>query len=399
MNLRACVEYLEELTQQTPSHADCWNQLGLLQAQVGQLGDAVASFDRAVGINPGYVEARISRCFAEVELGHSARGFRELRRLLTTNPDDFNAILPLGIFCMRFGWKDAGAAQLLRAERMRPNVPYVLAYSAAAQLEIGNVSGAEQRIGRALKIVRDLKFEDMFAGLPANLTDLKFYGKWRNPLLQSLATISANVDRANGFPDVAMETLIHANARYPGHADLMLAAGRHLLGMDNLESAQRWLTAAILMDDYCHQGYYELSFLHKAVGNADRSRQALEAAVSLRPLFPDYRYQLGVTLLDLEDIDGAIEQLERVRLLHPTFGHCSLHLAAAYLEKQSPAQALDALSTPAVRGWTEALILAAHAHIDCEDRQRASECLQEVLDREPNHDEARELMVSASTTA
>ena len=399
MNLRACIEYLEEVTQRRPSHADCWNQLGLVQAQTGRLEEAVANFDRAVGINPGYLEARISRCFAEIELGHSARGFRELRRLLTSNPDDFNAILPLGVFCMRFGWKDVGAAQLVRAEKMRPNVPYVLAYSAAAQREIGNASGADQRTEQALKVVRDSELEDLFSNFRANLADLDFYGKWRNPLLQSLSTIAADVDRANGRPDAALVTLVNANARWPGHPDLMLAVGRHLQGMEDLENAGRWLTAAILMDDYCHQAYYELSFLHRAAGDVARSRQALEAAVSLRPLYPDYRYQLGVTLLDLEDVDGAIEQLERVRLLHPTYGHCSLHLAAAYLEKRSPAQALDALSTPAVRGWTEALVLAAQAHIDCGDRRRASDCLEEVLEREPNHDEARELMARANTVA
>ena len=397
MNLRACVEYLAELTRQRPSHADHWNQLGLAQAQFGQLEHAVASFDRAIDVNPNYVEARISRCFAEVELGHSARGFREFRRLLANSPDEFNTIFPLGIFCMRFGWADTGAAQLVRAERMRPNVPFVLACSAAAQAELGNETGAQQRIARALGVVKDLELEDLFGGLAANLEDLNFYRKWRNPLLQSLAIIAADLDRASGRSEAAQDTLFHANARFPGQADLMMATGHHLLGAGEAENAQRWLTAAILMDDHCHRAYYKLAFLHMATGNAALSRRSLEAAVSLRPLFPDYRYQLGVMLLDEGHIDNAIAQLERVRLLHPTYGHCALHLAAAYLEKRSPAQALDAISAPAVRGWTEALLLAANAHIQRGDRSSASECLQEVLEREPDHDEAYELLASVAT--
>ena len=68
----AALADLQEVARRQPFFADVQNLIGLCLALLGRPEEAVGAFDRAVQINPRYVEAHVNRAITLNELGRYA---------------------------------------------------------------------------------------------------------------------------------------------------------------------------------------------------------------------------------------------------------------------------------------------------------------------------------------
>ena len=180
---------------------------------------------------------------------------------------------------------------------------------------------------------------------------------------------------------------------------MMIHMGRVLVAREKRSEATDWFVGAIYVDELCHRGYAELSFLHAENAELQHATELLRQAVTLRPLFPDYRYYLGTLLMDMQHVDQAITELQRVLTINPEYGHAALHLAAAHIDRDSIDKALDLLAGGSWANWPEALVLAAEAHLKREQTSTARRLFEQALVIDESNIEAQEGLRALEETA
>ncbi len=393
MKLQAYLERLKQLDSAAAGYADTFNKLGLVLFQMKEFPDALDALEEALEINPQYIEAGVNRAFTLGEIGKSAEGFRVLRQMHARSPDDFNTVLPLGIFCLRHGWKEEGLALLLRAERMRPSVPYVIAYAAAAHLELGDDGAACERTAKARGFVDNLasrhRGDD---GKP--FPDLDAYRRWENPFVRKLHMLLAQFSLESEDLEGAEGELMAVLSVFPGYVPAMVEMGKLALARSRNDEAFEWFTQSLAIDESCHEARCELAFLHAAGGDLEKAVCDLRAAVALRPLFPDYRYNLGMLLMAVGKKDEATGELKKALLLEPSYGHVSLHLAIAHLEGGNTEEAIAVLESSTCQDWPEALVVAAEALLKSGRRQEAVEAARSAVAVDRSNTDALKLLES-----
>ncbi|MCZ6795643.1 MAG: tetratricopeptide repeat protein [Planctomycetota bacterium] len=391
-HLEDCLQFLREQTERQPDCAPTWSHLGLVLFDAGRVDEALEALDRALAIHPYYREAVITRCFALSELGRSHDGFNGFKVLHASIPDNFETSLALGVYCMRHGWTRAGLAQILRAEMMRPGLPFVLSYAAAAFEELGDDGAADDRRRRSSQAMKRLRAGPRSWDAVLKAAREAFYGQWQNPALARVPVVEATVLREAGKSGEAEDSLLDANLRFPGHPELMVELGKFLLAREHSAEATKWFSGAVCMDETQYQAFYELGFLHADNRNLNLAAKALNHAVALRPLFPDYRYHLASVLLDRGRSNEALEEFRRILTLDPGDGYAAVQLASIHIERQEWEKAVDLLRSGPFESWPEALVLQAQAHRDLGHRAKARVCLERALATDETNSEARELL-------
>jgi tetratricopeptide (TPR) repeat protein len=84
------IRELEEAIALAPDFADLHNLLGLALGLTGERERAVASFQRALQVNPNYVEARMNLAIVYNDLGRYDEALREFRTERPRDPDHGN---------------------------------------------------------------------------------------------------------------------------------------------------------------------------------------------------------------------------------------------------------------------------------------------------------------------
>ena len=392
----AYTNVLKEHATRHPDYADVWNSLGLMLAEKQNYAGALNAFETAVALNPRFTRAAISHCFALGDCGRVEEGFRLFQSVASSTADDFKTVFPLGVFCMRFGWKQTGLRQLLRAEKIKPNVPFVIGHVAKALLENGMETESERRREHMKKVVASIKIDALTAAIEQQGDVLDRYGRWVNPHFADIHVMLARHLVLQGQVEESTYELLLGNSRFPGHSKLMVEMGRNLISREQPEKAMDWLSAAILLDQNCYDGFYETSFLHATKDKLNLASQALKHAVTLRPLLPGFRFHLGTLLMDLGATDDAITAFRRALVIRPDDGLCSLHLASALVEKSQPEEALKTIHKSNCREWPEALLVAARAHLALGNEEAAQEIVDDLVARDPSYTEAGELLEAMS---
>jgi tetratricopeptide (TPR) repeat protein len=109
----------------------------------------------------------------------------------------------------------------------------------------------------------------------------------------------------------------------------------------------------------------------------------MRRAVTLRPLYPDYRFQLGTLLMDLEKTRDVLAEFEIALMMNPEYEECSLHLASVLLANGEPQKAIAVLNTSSGREWPAGRLLAAQCYHEAGDEELAHKMLDELMQSDP----------------
>lgn len=153
---------LREAIGEGRAYADAFNLLGLSLALIGRQNEALEAFDRALGLNQGYVEAHLNRAVLLNDMGRLAdarQAFETAEQL--GRPDDTgfpiivgnrlaNTHFQLGQEYRAAGALDEAIAQFKRALELRPGYGDVRLALARALMERGDHHGATQALDRVL---------------------------------------------------------------------------------------------------------------------------------------------------------------------------------------------------------------------------------------------------------
>jgi predicted TPR repeat methyltransferase len=133
---------------------------------------------------------------------------------------------------------------------------------------------------------------------------------------------------------------------------------------------------------------------HAERGELAEAEARFREALSIEPDHLGALSMLGLLLVDREDVDGAIDLLERARAAAPDFAPVQLSLGSAYAAAGHDQLAVAAMET-AIKLDTSSTVplerLAKH-HITARRPREAIGLLRRILRREPSHEHARFLL-------
>lgn len=172
---------LREAVVEGIAYADAFNLLGLSLALVGRQAEALDAFDRALALNPRYVEANLNRAVLLTDMGRveeAAAGFERAGQLGGADESGFpamvanrlaNAHKSLGDEYREAGALDEAIEQYRRALRLRPRFADIRLALGRALVEHGTYAEAGIELDEALGVRPDWLDAMLLRGLAAYL--------------------------------------------------------------------------------------------------------------------------------------------------------------------------------------------------------------------------------------
>ncbi len=156
------ISALREATEREPGYADVRHLLGLALGLAGQAEAALKEFDRALALNPAYVEAHLNRAIMLNDLGRYDEAREAFRQAWDSDhsagrPFSRSVSARLANLHMELGdlYADLGSyvdavEQYRSAAKLRPDFLDIRTKLARAELERGELEGAKQELGSVL---------------------------------------------------------------------------------------------------------------------------------------------------------------------------------------------------------------------------------------------------------
>jgi tetratricopeptide (TPR) repeat protein len=159
------LSHLREVTRRQPNYADIHNLMGLCLSLVDETTEALSSFDRAVELNPRYVEALVNRALTLNELGRYDEARESFELAAEADVEEgvggfpsvlagrlANKHMEIGdLYAIGGALKDA-AKQYRRALRLRPRFADIRNRLGRVMLDLGDIGGAITELEKTLHI-------------------------------------------------------------------------------------------------------------------------------------------------------------------------------------------------------------------------------------------------------
>jgi tetratricopeptide (TPR) repeat protein len=248
------------------ANAGLFFDLGLEQEHQGKFEEALASYDKALVLNPGFVEALNNRGVVLEAMNRLEEALASYDRALALSPDLVTVIRNRGNVMSALDRTDEALANYDRALALNPD-------DADACNGRGNVLKKLHRIPEAEKIFRraillDPDHAQAHCNLGSVLLDL-------------------------GKPDQAEPNLRRAVALDPDFAIALHNLGTALIGLDRSDEAVAVIQRAVTLKPDLAGAHHNLGVALMELGRLTEAREAAERAVALAPMQLSYLRQLG----------------------------------------------------------------------------------------------------------
>jgi tetratricopeptide (TPR) repeat protein len=122
--------------QQLPQSVPLWFEFGYAQGRLGRHGEALDSFNKALGLNPNHVNSLKYKGYALMKLYRAEEALTCFKRALELSPDDNHAKLFMGITLFQTGDKENGKQVIREALAAQPNLRSQMSPELVRTLEI-----------------------------------------------------------------------------------------------------------------------------------------------------------------------------------------------------------------------------------------------------------------------
>jgi tetratricopeptide (TPR) repeat protein len=235
-----------------------------LSAQ-GKLEEAIASYERALELNPNMPEVLCNLANAVLRLGRAGEAIARYEQALAIAPDVPQALANLGNILWQQGRLDEAIARCRQALSIQPDFPDALVTLGNALREKGELDQAVVSYRRAVLLKPD--FAEAFSNL-------------------------GNAFRQQGKLREALACYRHALAINPEFPEALSNLGDALQEEGKLADAMACCRRALMLDPSCADAHYNLGSILLDIGRLEEGRQHYEAAVVLRPRNAHYYFSL-----------------------------------------------------------------------------------------------------------
>jgi len=314
--LDAAAEGFAAVTNEAPSFAPAYFNLGLVREEQGRHEEAIASFRKALVLNPRLRGANLFLGIAQYRLNKLDEAIPTLRKETTAYPKDANAWMWLGVVELALGHAEEAADALDKAAKLAPDNTDILYHRGQAHLQVSKNS-----------------YERMFKEDPKS---------WR--VHQVLGQVASEGEH---YPDAIYEYLeaIKLAPTQPGLHEQLGAVYRLAMKVNEAEAA---FQSELAIDPHDALARYELGVLLMERGDVAKGKELMEAAIREKPGQLHEGYNLGRAEKLLGNDAAAVADLEKAaatdsdpEILQQTWYQLSL----LYRRLHRPEDAQKALAT------------------------------------------------------
>jgi len=376
-----------------PSQTNAQVQLAQLWEEEGRLDEALALYEIAAEGAPEdkYAAVRYLQKSVKYRRGHKAKA--ALGRYLARFPDDVQFLLAVATFEQQIGESDSALATIEKVQAIEPLNIEALLLAAEIYVEEGQsdkaIAGLEQYKTKAPEEFRVYgRLGDLFAKMSLKEEATSHYQKAVD-LFDKMEYYSLEEEIAYLWIRIALDETdkiydqsVALFEEYPGNSEAALLLFTVALHNRDSTLAEAAYEAYLRADATSPERFNMAAQLHVAKGEWEEARAIYEkiaqgddiTAVQLR----DYALVLG----ELQELDAAIEQLERADQLDPGNPDGWLIAADLYRRQRNYEKALLWVSryNQVVGGDLRSFALLGDVYTDMEREEEAAEARQSGID-------------------
>lgn len=297
-NLIRAERYIAEAVRLAPENSAAWSLDGDLKRSLGDLSGAVASYDKAIAIQPVQIEPRRNRAAVLISLDRTAEAQVDVDYLLDLLPDDPRSIYLNALIMGKSSQSEAAAAELRRADLVirsydvnfvRKHLPTLL-IAGVVNFALGESDVALSYLGQYLQ---------------------------REPRHVGVRRMMATIYTRRGDDEGAARVLRPISG--PGTRDPQLLAqfGTALMHSGKHAEASAVFERAISLAPDLEQLHTGRALNEMAVGNGDEAIAGLQSALDRQVDNVGHAVLLGLMHLQRHDYDKALAVAQQIQARHP----------------------------------------------------------------------------------
>jgi tetratricopeptide (TPR) repeat protein len=282
------------------------------------------------------------------QAGHLDEARQRYEAALALDPEHFDALHMLGVFCIQTRQMDAALQLIGRAIAIRPDA--VAAY--------GNLANALNSLGRheeALAVCdRAIAIEPAFAPAHGNRGQaLRALGRTEEALasydrvLALKPTAGAHQNRATLLRDLgrledALASYERAIALAPNDADAHRSRGVTLADLGRAEEALLSYEQAIALKPAFAEAHFSRGAALRQLGRPAEALASQDRALALNPDYAEAHCNRANALVDLKRFEEALSSYETAIALRPTYFEAFSNMVVPLRELKRPQEAVAA---------------------------------------------------------
>ncbi|MFT5048809.1 MAG: tetratricopeptide (TPR) repeat protein [Chlamydiales bacterium] len=299
--LNAC----RETVRLAPGNSAARRKLGDLLLDLGEPEGALEAFEQASGHEPEHPANLVGQARAHLQLHHWAQAAGLLETVIATQDGYGYAYMLLGRAYLGMGEREKARVASSRGAGTVP--PF---FDPWAQELLTHRIGYSGTMAEATKLFRERDNE----GVIRVLSKLREQYPDDALLLNNLASAYSRMDRI----DEMLATLQHAVAAHPEHYSTHLNLSYAYSGKENLVKALEHAQHAILLRPTQGPALAQLCSIYADMGDHERARRSIEAAIEFQGNRLALRMRLGKLLFEMELFEEAAESLSGLTTLYPS---------------------------------------------------------------------------------
>jgi tetratricopeptide (TPR) repeat protein len=313
-----------------PSSAPTLNLLAVVNSASGRNDMAVSNADRALSLQPDFVEALVNRGIALCELKRFGDALADYDRAIALRPNNADALVNRGNALGRLQRHEDALASYDRALALQPRHVEALHNRGISLHKLGRYDEALASYGRALALHPGHARALVSRG--ATLHDLRQYEEALKSYDGALALrpdhAETLVNRGVTLHELkqsaeALQSYDRALAIAPDHVEALTNRGVALHDLERYDEALAGHERALAAQpDHAAALSNRGVTLHR-LGRLDEALASYDRALALKPDYADALVNRGVTLHDLKRFEEALASYDRAIVLRPD--HADAH--------------------------------------------------------------------------
>jgi tetratricopeptide (TPR) repeat protein len=304
-----------------------YNALGALYGESHDAGCAIASFKKALALDPHDWQSHYNLALAWLSNNHLHRAARELTIAVKEKPDSYRAYNALGLVMGRLGQIDQATAEFKRAHDLKPNDPYASSNLAEANMDQKRYAAAIYYLKQALALPRpkDVAYR-MEMDLGVAYSENGQFGEAAGVFRQMISEYphSALLHFNLATSEAHHQRYVEAAREYKRALDLdpandvaRLSLAKALMIINQVQQALPYAIEYTRHKPDDAEGYVVAGQAYRKLGEFQKAADVLEDAIKLNPDSYDARYNLGFSLGRLGRTEEAIQQVQEAEKLKP----------------------------------------------------------------------------------
>jgi tetratricopeptide (TPR) repeat protein len=335
-DLSTAEHQLREAVKLAPNDPFILSTLGSILGMQQKLPEASSSFEKAVKIDPGNVEARRHLAATQWQVGRLLEARENLEYILSTHPNDKPTLLLAGMVAENLKDYSAAARWLSRVPELVDQRPEVQLALGRSYYKLGQQEEARKLLRKVSNRVADGKFvfwagQEAFLAQDYNTAEALFLSI--QPSYRDKASLSyalARIQYQTRRYAQAQKTLSELTANGSASGEIYNLLGWCVFRQGQFEEAVRALERAVKLEPQ-KEGYH-LDLGTILAGRRRTLTAALQVAKVAIQQFPDsyQAYQLkGLVETHLEYYQDAVQSYLRAHQLNPSAADVNVGLAVA----------------------------------------------------------------------